>query len=569
MKAAVSAILFGLGIVATNAHAQIDTITDILQPPTVTADEGFGTRDHREGDIVTFQVIRNQHGIERPLDIQVRVSQSGNVLRPADVGNKTMHFDAWADLAYIDLDTIDDQIDERDASVSFSIRSGTGYRLGSPTRLSTNVLDDDVPTVSVQASSASVRAGQSAVFRVSRSGVDMGATSVNIEVADSNQVLQSSALSKSSVAFSSRQTSASVSLATRSDITSAGSAHVTVMPGNGYNLGGSQQASIAVTPGSASLPTVSFGQSSERIVEGEPAQFTVQRNAVRSSPLDVTIQLSASLGGLIGSSFSTRQTVTIPAWQSEGWLNLPTQDNATNDGEASISASIRASSSFRIGTPSRHTVIVEDDEVTVMSIAVRGSANVTEGSYADFRVTREGDRTHALTIPVTVRETGEMLTAASKAVTSVTFRTGRSYVDLRLRTDNDTVDEYASTVTVQITRSSEVVYGFGSEYASVTVQDNDRGTVSVELAEQPYVPEGGSASFELQRTGTLEAGFTVYVLVEKQGQMFPRSTETKQVAMAAGQRYASFEADAPQGRYRLRKWKNTGSTDSSIGLHHR
>ena len=66
MKAAVSAILFGLGIVATNAHAQIDTITDILQPPTVTADEGFGTRDHREGDIVTFQVIRNQHGAGGP-----------------------------------------------------------------------------------------------------------------------------------------------------------------------------------------------------------------------------------------------------------------------------------------------------------------------------------------------------------------------------------------------------------------------------------------------------------------------------------------------------------------------
>ena len=253
MKVAVSTILLVLGMVAVNAEAQIGTIVDSMEPPTVTAHEDFGTSNHQEGDIVTFLVVRSQHRIENPLNVQVRVSQNGNVLMPGDVGNKTIHFGAWADLGYLDLNTIDDQIDERDGSVSFSIRSGTGYRLGSPTRLSANVLDNDVPTVSVQASSASVRAGQSAVFRIARSGVDMGATNVNIEVGDNNRVLQSSALSKNSVAFRSGQTSASVSLATRSDITSAGSAHVTVMPGNGYNLGGAEQASVAVTPGSASF----------------------------------------------------------------------------------------------------------------------------------------------------------------------------------------------------------------------------------------------------------------------------------------------------------------------------
>ena len=80
----------------------------------------------------------------------------------------------------------------------------------------------------------------------------------------------------------------------------------------------------------------------------------------------------------------------------------------------------------------------------------------------------------------------------------------------------------------------------------MTVQDNDRGTVAIKLAPQGYVPEGGSASFEITRTGTLDAAITVHVLVEKQGQMFPRSTETLPVPMAAGQGYASFEADAPQ-----------------------
>ena len=86
---------------------------------------------------------------------------------------------------------------------------------------------------------------------------------------------------------------------------------------------------------------------------------------------------------------------------------------------------------------------------------------MTEGSYAEFRITRQGDRTHTLTIPVTVRETGDMLTATSKAVTSATFSRGRSYVDLRLRTDNDTVDEVASTVTVRIEQATGMYYGLG------------------------------------------------------------------------------------------------------------
>ena len=80
LQGAMTAVLLGLCAASTTAEAQIGTIVDSMQPPIVTAHEGFGMRDHREGDLVTFLVIRSQHSIDAPLDVQVNVSQRGNVL---------------------------------------------------------------------------------------------------------------------------------------------------------------------------------------------------------------------------------------------------------------------------------------------------------------------------------------------------------------------------------------------------------------------------------------------------------------------------------------------------------
>ena len=312
LQVAMMSVVVGLGAMTTSAEAQID------QLPIVTAHEGFGMGDHREGDLVTFEVVRSQHGIDAPLDVQVNVSQRGNVLLPADVGNKTLHFDAWADLAYIDLDTIDDQIDEADGSLTFSIRSGSGYRLGSPTRLSTNVRDDDVPSVSIQASTTSVQAGRSTVFRLSRNGITRTASTVSLDVSQEGAVLTDAARAISTVQFRSGQSSATLSLATKSTA-GAGKVFVAVLPGEDYASDiGNGYATVNVTASSAQLPVVSFMDADETIIEGQPASFEVRRNAAVSTPLTVSMQFRASRSGVIGAGTFTTMNVTIPAWSTQG-----------------------------------------------------------------------------------------------------------------------------------------------------------------------------------------------------------------------------------------------------------
>ena len=100
------------------------------------------------------------------------------------------------------------------------------------------------------------------------------------------------------------------------------------------------------------------------------------------------------------------------------------------------------------------------------------SAYLTEGSDAVFELTRTGDSSEALTVPVSVRESGAMLDASLP--TSATFAAGEQQMELRVLTVADDAAEDDSTVTVGIRAGS--AYRLGANYSSeveVTVLDDD------------------------------------------------------------------------------------------------
>ena len=569
LQAAMMSVVVGLSAMATSAEAQIDS----MQPPIVTAHEGFGMGDHREGDLVTFEVVRSQHGIDAPLDVQVSVSQRGNVLLPADVGNKTLHFDAWADLAYIDLDTIDDQIDEADGSLTFSIRSGSGYRLGSPTRLSTNVRDDDVPSVSIQASTTSVQAGRSTVFRLSRNGITRTASTVSLDVSQEGAVLTDAARAISTVQFRSGQSSATLSLATKSTA-GAGKVFVAVLPGEDYASDiGNGYATVNVTASSAQLPVVSFMDADETIIEGQPASFEVRRNAAVSTPLTVSMQFRASRSGVIGAGTFTTMNVTIPAWSTQGTASVDTQDNTTPGEDATVRATIVGSSGYRTGTPATKTVTVEDDEDTIVRLTKTSpsAAQVVEGTTLNFRVTRTGRTSQALVVPIEINETQDMVTAEAPPLTSVTIAARSTYASFRVRTHNDTVNEFPSVVTVAIgTIGGRTVGSTGSEREiQVRVTDNDLPTVTISSSDvvERGILEGQTHHFFLTRVGVDGAlpATAVRVRIDYEGDMFPRSSETRSITIPLNARSTQFSVTVPQnaidqanGRMRATVLSGTG-----------
>ena len=122
------------------------------------------------------------------------------------------------------------------------------------------------------------------------------------------------------------------------------------------------------------------------------------------------------------------------------------------------------------GLHAEATVTVTVTLVSEVSIAA-ASGYAAEGADAVFRLTRAGSARAALTVPVTVEETGAMLGADVPA--SATFAAGVREASLRVPTAADAVAENDSRVTMRLGSGPGWQLAPGAAAASLTVLDDD------------------------------------------------------------------------------------------------
>ena len=109
---------------------------------------------------------------------------------------------------------------------------------------------------------------------------------------------------------------------------------------------------------------------------------------------------------------------------------------------------------------------------TVTVAAATGGETVTEGTDAAFTLSRTGSTAAALTVTVTVSETGSVLKDASAVPSSVTFDVGSDEATLALATNDDDTDDDNGTVTVTLGTGTGYTVGDPGA-AMVAVSDND------------------------------------------------------------------------------------------------
>ena len=119
-----------------------------------------------------------------------------------------------------------------------------------------------------------------------------------------------------------------------------------------------------------------------------------------------------------------------------------------------------------------------------------GSTPVTEGESAAFTLTRTGDTAAALTVDVSVSETGA--TVSGTAPATATFGAGSATADLSVATEDDTVVEDASTITATVAAGTGYAVDASASSAEVAVNDNDAATLTVSAS--PAQIEEGEAS---------------------------------------------------------------------------
>ena len=113
--------------------------------PTVTITAG--TSPVTEGTDATFTVTSNTAAPSAGLTVNLTVAESsnGDYVASGDEGDKTVTISSGATTATYSVTTENDSVDETNGSVTVTVKTGTGYTVGSDNSASVNVNDNDDP----------------------------------------------------------------------------------------------------------------------------------------------------------------------------------------------------------------------------------------------------------------------------------------------------------------------------------------------------------------------------------------------------------------------------------------
>ena len=147
-------------------------------------------------------------------------------------------------------------------------------------------------------------------------------------------------------------------------------------------------------------------------------------------------------------------------------------------------------------------------------ITIASDGDVDEGDAALFTLTRTGDAAAELMVSVSVSETGDTVAAGDEGAQTVTFEAGSSTATLSVATEDDTVDEANSVVTVSLVADTTdpaayILGGLASADATVTNDDTDTSTDAT-LSGLTLADASDGTAIDL--SPTFAAGTTAYTV---------------------------------------------------------
>ena len=224
------------------------------------------------------------------------------------------------------------------------------------------------------------------------------------------------------------------------------------------------------------------------------ATFTFSEAVTGFAVGDITLT-NASVSNFTATSTTVYTALVTPTASGTVTVNVPA--NAAQD--AAGNGNTAASLATTIYTPPAITITA-------------GASPVTEGTSAVFTLSRAGSTTAALTVNVTVSETGgDMVAAANEGARTVAFLPNSATVTLSIATAADSVDEANSVVTATISADTEspASYSVGTPAsAMVTVEDNDTRNVTVSPTAL-LVNEGSTGTYTVVLNSQPTASVTV------------------------------------------------------------
>ena len=455
-------LIFSLRVTDKAGLSHQDSVSVTVKSLPVATVEA-GTTPVTEGTAATFTVTLGTAAAQA-LTVSVSVTESGSMV--SGTPPVSVSFAEGATSATLSVPTAADSVVEADSTVTATVTSGTGYTVGTAASATVTMEDDDAATFTVSFQPDSISEGED----------------VTLTVAISD-----------GVSFAQDQT---ISLAVSG---TASASDYTGLP---------TELTLPAGASSVVLHRLSAATDEE---EEQPETLTVTAShggsaigsatvTINSVSRDATLGTLSLLGIDIGTFSSTvtsyeasvansvtATTVTATATHSAATVLIePGSEVSLAEGENEITVTVTAED----GTTAKvYKVTVTRAALPTATIAA-GTTPVTEGTAATYTVTLDQAAPAALTLAVSVTESGSVLSGTPPA--SVAFAKGETSATLTVPTAADSVVEADSTVTATVTAGPG--YAVGTEAsASVTVEDDDTATFTVS-ADAEAISEGESTT---------------------------------------------------------------------------
>ena len=207
-------------------------------------------------------------------------------------------------------------------------------------------------------------------------------------------------------------------------------------------------------------------------------------------------------GGSPRTNTCERASLGADAFSSLDYPHIAIQVRGDTDVEsdetviATLSLLGDARSDVTLGTSTHTHTILDDDTVALPEVTIAaGSSSVTEGAAASFTVTASPSPASALTVKLTVTQSGNFATSGETGSSkTVSVPTSGSATHSVSTVDDDT-DENNGSVTVTVNAGTGYTVGSSSNSATVAVNDNDTAGVTVSQSTRTVAENGGTATY--------------------------------------------------------------------------
>ncbi|MDD9948400.1 MAG: fibronectin type III domain-containing protein [candidate division Zixibacteria bacterium] len=424
--------------------------------PTITIS---GSGAVTEGGNVTFTLTPTPApSADITVNVTVEEASGSDFVAATDEGNKTRTISGGSTFAVVTVPTQNDTTHESNGSVTVTVKSGTGYTVGSPSSATRTVNDDDDPPAT---NNAPVFTSQPTTASVAEnSGANTDVVTITATDADGD-TLTYSLDSTSDAVFDINGSSGAITVQSGADLDfeSKSSYTATVKASDGTDSA-THDVTISVTdklepPAAPAAPTVS-GASATSVSVGWTAPSTAGKPDI--SGYEVQYRASGETAWIAHAFTGTGTSTTISSLSSGTTYQVQVM---AKNAEGSSGWSVTGSGDTNDPT-----------------ITISGGSAVTEGTAAAFTVTADGAPGANLTVNLTVSDAsgGDFVASGDEGSKSVTINGGATTASYSVTTRNDRTDETDGSVTVRVASGTGYSVGTTSS-ASVTVNDDDHTPV--------------------------------------------------------------------------------------------